>query len=140
MSIPSVKGVLIGDQDISQKLGSEAHDEIYFDSARGFYRQSNHAGGIEGGMSNGCDIIVTIEIKPLPSLGKPLQSVDIRTGEAVSAQKERADVCVVPAAGVVAESMLALVLAQALVEKFGGDSLNDIRQNYQNYRERLRHA
>jgi len=140
MSIPSVKGVSIGDQDISQKSGSEAHDEIYFDSEKGFYRQSNHAGGIEGGMSNGGDIIATIEIKPLPSLGKPLQSADIRTGEAVSAQKERADVCVVPAAGVVAESMLALVLAQAVVEKFGGDSLNDMRHNYQNYRERLRHA
>jgi len=140
MSIPSVKGVSIGDQDISQKLGSEAHDEIYFDSAKGFYRQSNHAGGIEGGMSNGGDIIVTIVIKPLPSLGKPLQSADIRTGKAVAAQKERADVCVVPAAGVIAEAMLALVLAQALVEKFGGDSLNDLKLNYQNYRERLKHA
>ena len=140
MSIPSVKGVSIGDQDISQKLGSEAHDEIYFDSAKGFYRQSNHAGGIEGGMSNGGDIIVTIVIKPLPSLGKPLQSADIRTGEIVAAQKERADVCVVPAAGVIAEAMLALVLAQALVEKFGGDSLNDLKLNYQNYRERLKHA
>ena len=140
MSIPSVKGVSIGDQDISQKLGSEAHDEIYFDSAKGFYRQSNHAGGIEGGMSNGGDIIVTIVIKPLPSLGKPLQSADIRTGEIVAAQKERADVCVVPAAGVIAEAMLALVLAQALVEKFGSDSLNDMKQNYQNYRERLKHA
>jgi chorismate synthase len=137
MSIPSVKGIFIGDQDISQKWGSEAHDEIYFNSTRGFYRQSNHAGGIEGGMSNGCDIIVTIAIKPLPSLGKPLQSVDIRTREAVAAQKERADVCVVPAAGVVAESMLALVLAQVLVEKFGGDSLNDMKRNYQNYIERL---
>ena len=140
MSIPSVKGVSIGDQDISQKLGSEAHDEIYFDSAKGFYRQSNHAGGIEGGMSNGGDIIVTIVIKPLPSLGKPLQSADIRTGKAVAAQKERADVCVVPAAGVIAEAMLALVLAQALVEKFGSDSLNDLKLNYQNYRERLKHA
>jgi len=140
ISIPSVKGVSIGDRDISQKLGSEAHDEIYFDSAKGFYRTSNHAGGIEGGMSNGGDIIVTIVIKPLPSLGKPLQSADIRTGKAVLAQKERADVCIVPAAGVIAEAMLALVLAQALTEKFGGDSLNDMKRNYQNYHERLRHA
>ncbi|MCK4641810.1 MAG: chorismate synthase, partial [Candidatus Marinimicrobia bacterium] len=136
-SIPSVKGVAIGDDDISEKLGSEAQDEIIYESEKGFFRKSNHAGGIEGGISNGEDIVVRINIKPLPSLRKPLRSADIRTGKAVDAQKERADVCVVPAAGVVAESMLAFVLAEALTEKFGGDSIDDMKANFQQYMQRL---
>ena len=137
MSIPSVKGVVIGDDDISEKPGSEAQDEIFYESKKGFLRKSNHAGGIEGGISNGEDIVVRINIKPLPSLRKPLLSADIRTGKAVDAQKERADICVVPAAGVVAESMLAFVLAEILTEKFGGDSLDDMKANFQQYMQRL---
>lgn len=136
-SIPSVKGVAIGDDDINEKPGSEAQDEIIYESKKGFFRKSNHAGGIEGGMSNGEDIVVRINIKPLPSLRKPLRSVDIRTGKAVNARKERADVCIVPAAGVVAESMLAFVLAEALTEKFGGDSIDDMKANFQQYMQRL---
>ena len=136
-SIPSVKGVAIGDDDIGKKPGSEAQDEIIYESKEGFFRKSNHAGGIEGGMSNGEDIVVRINIKPLPSLRKPLLSADIRTGKAVDAQKERADVCVVPAAGVVAESMLAFVLAESLAEKFGGDSIDDMKANFQQYIQRL---
>ena len=137
MSIPSVKGVVIGDDDISEKPGSEAQDEIFYESKKGFLRKSNHAGGIEGGISNGEDIVVRINIKPLPSLRKPLLSADIRTGKAVDAQKERADICVVPAAGVVAESMLAFVLAEVLTEKFGGDSIDDMKANFQQYMQRL---
>lgn len=137
MSIPSVKGVIIGDRDIATRPGSTAQDEIYYSNPDGFYRKTNHAGGIEGGMSNGEDIVVYIQIKPLPSLRTPLQSADIRTGKAVAAQKERADVCVVPAAGVVGEAMLALTLADALVKKFGGDCLEDIKTNFQQYRKRI---
>ncbi len=137
MSIPSVKAVTIGDPDIGAKLGSEAQDEIFYTEKSGFVRKSNHAGGIEGGMTNGNDIVLNIMIKPLPSLRKPLQSADIRTGIAVDAQKERADVCVVPAAGVIAEAMLAQVLADAMTEKFGGDCLEDMQASYQQYLGRI---
>lgn len=137
MSIPSVKAVTIGDPDIGAKLGSEAQDEIFYTEESGFVRKSNHAGGIEGGMTNGNDIVLNIMIKPLPSLRKPLQSADIRTGIAVDAQKERADVCVVPAAGVIAEAMLAQVLADAMTEKFGGDCLEDMQASYQQYLGRI---
>lgn len=137
MSIPSVKGVTIGDRTIDRKSGSEAQDEIFFDNADGFIRKTNHAGGIEGGMTNGEDIVVNIQIKPLPSLRSPLKSADIRTGKTVDAQKERADICVVPAAGVVGEAMLALTLANAIVDKFGGDSLEDIKENYNQYLKRV---
>lgn len=137
MSIPSVKGVIIGNRDVAARPGSMAQDEIYYSNPDGFYRKTNHAGGIEGGMSNGEDIVVYIQIKPLPSLRTPLQSADIRTGEAVAAQKERADVCVVPAAGVVGEAMLALTLADAIVHKFGGDAIEDIKTNFQQYRKRI---
>jgi len=137
MSIPSVKGVMIGDCGISKKPGSMAQDEIFYNNKDGFYRGSNHAGGIEGGMSNGEDIVVNIEIKPIPSLRSPLKSVDIQTGAAVDAQKERADVCIVPAAGVVGEAMLALTLANAIVDKFGGDTIGDIKTNYNQYMKRV---
>jgi len=137
MSIPSVKGVFIGDEDISLRPGSEAQDEIDYRSSEGFYRKSNHAGGIEGGMSNGEDLVARIHVKPLPSLGRPLKSVDIISKKSVDAQKERADVCVVPAAGVVGEAMLAFVLTQALTEKFGGDSIDEIKINYQQYLKKL---
>ncbi len=137
MSIPSVKGVIIGDRDIANKPGSAAQDEIYYQKKSRFFRKTNHAGGIEGGMTNGEDVVVYMQIKPLPSLRTPLQSADIHTGRAVAAQKERADVCVVPAAGVVGEAMLVLTLADALVKKFGGDSLEDIKANFRQYRERI---
>lgn len=137
MSIPSVKGVTIGDRNIGKNPGSAAQDEIFYNEKDGFTRGSNHAGGVEGGMTNGEDIVVFIEVKPLPSLRSPLKSADIRTGAAVEAQKERADVCVVPAAGVVAEAMLALILANRLTEKFGGDTVEDIQTNYKQYMQRI---
>lgn len=138
LSIPSVKGVEIGDAiDNSRRFGSEVHDEIFFNKNRSFYRETNRAGGIEGGISNGEDIIVRLVVKPIPTLGKPLHSVDISTKEERLAQKERADVCVLPAVGVIAESMLAFVIANALVEKFGGDCLDDIKSNYESYINRI---
>lgn len=140
MSIPSVKGVQIGREEIDRIPGKQAQDEITYSPEKGFRRTSNRAGGIEGGVSNGEDIRITLAIKPIPSLAKPLRSVDIRTRQAVEALKERADVCVVPAVGVIGEAMLAYVLADALTEKFGGDSLTDMQTNFQVYRERLKDA
>ncbi|MBO8125867.1 MAG: chorismate synthase [Firmicutes bacterium] len=138
MSIPAIKGVEIGDGfDLAGRLGSKAHDPIYYDEEGGFYRETNHAGGIEGGISNGSPIRLVAAMKPIPTLMSPLPSVNIRTKEAVSASRERSDVCAVPAAAVVAEAVVAWVLAQALVEKFGGDHLEDTLAAYASYRRRL---
>jgi chorismate synthase len=125
MSIQAVKGVEIGAGfSLAGLRGSQAHDIIEFDKAgRKWRHATNRAGGIEGGMSNGETIVVNAVAKPIPTLAKPLPSVDLKTGEAVQAHVERADVCVVPAAGVIGEAMLAIVLADALLEKFGGDHL-----------------
>ena len=101
---------------------------------------TNRAGGIEGGISNGEDIVIHLAIKPIPTLGKPLHSVDIVTKEKRLAQKERADICVVPAVGVIAEAMLAFVIADAFLEKFGTDSMNDIKSNYNLYMKRIRNV
>jgi chorismate synthase len=114
------------------------HDEIFYnDSRKHFYRKTNMAGGVEGGISNGEAIRVRVHMKPIPTLRKPLQSVDIDTKEAVEAAFERSDTCVVPAAGIVAESMLAFVVADAFLEKFGGDSILEIEGNYANYKRLL---
>jgi chorismate synthase len=139
MSIPSVKGVEIG-EGISgaEKPGSQIHDEIFFDStAHQFFRKTNRAGGIEGGISNGGEIRARIYIKPIPTLLKPLKSVDMNSKEALEATIERSDVCVVPAAGVIAEAMLGIVLANAFLDKFGGDSIREITSNYRSYLDRL---
>jgi len=131
MSIPSVKGVEIGLGFGGVGLrGSQFHDVILPGSLR---RRTNRAGGIEGGVSNGEDIVVRAGLKPISTLAHPLPSVDLGTGEEAPAHFERSDVCVVPAAGVVGEAVLALVLAQAFLEKFGGDSLEETRRNFNAY-------
>jgi len=135
VSIPSAKGVEIGSAVTSAgHSGSAVHDEIFYDARkRRFYHETNRAGGIEGGISNGEDIRVRVHLKPIPTLRKPLRSVEIEDKKASSAAFERSDTCVVPAAGVVAESMLAYVLADAFLEKFGSDSILEIESNYKNY-------
>jgi chorismate synthase len=135
MSIPSAKGVEIGGGFALAALpGSQVHDVLRHDTARGWYHLSNRAGGIEGGISNGEPIWARVALKPIPTLPHPLPSADIRTGANVDVSRyERSDVCVVPAAGVVGEAMLAIVLAEAWLEKFGGDSLAETRRNYDGY-------
>ena len=136
MSINSVKGVEIGAGfEGAARRGSAYHDVIGYDPDQGWVRQSNNAGGIEGGMSDGEPVVVRCSAKPIPTLMKPLPSVDLLTHEAVPAALERSDVCVVPAAGVVGEAMMALVLADAFLEKFGGDAVAEIRRNYEGYLE-----
>jgi len=143
MSIQAVKAVEIGDGVVNAAtLGSKAHDIIGYDQAASgftrFTRPSNRAGGVEGGITNGQDVVVRGYIKPIATLRQPLPSVDFATREVVSASYERSDVCVAPAAGVVGEAMVALTLAQAVLEKFGGDSLVELKRNYAGYLEQLR--
>ncbi len=141
MSIQAIKGVEIGAGfEMGGRPGSEMMDEIYFSRKRdaknragGFYRKTNNAGGIEGGMTNGMPVIIRAVMKPIPTLRKPLRSVDIRTGKPFEAAYERSDVCAVPAAAVVAEAMAALVAADAFLDKFGGDSAEETGQNFDNY-------
>ncbi len=109
------------------------HDEILFAAESGFRRLTNNAGGLEGGVTNGQAVVARAVMKPLSTLRSPLKSVDLATKEAVEAVVERSDVCAVPAAGIVGEAMMAIVLAGAFLEKFGGDSLEDIRRNYDTY-------
>lgn len=138
LSIQALKGVSIGDGfDLAGVPGSEAHDEIFHSPERGYFRESNHAGGLEGGMSTGEPLIVRGAMKPLPTLTKPLRSVDIATHEPAEALRERTDSCTVPAAGVVAEAMVALVLADAYRQKFGGDHIDDVRAALRAYEERI---
>lgn len=138
ISIPSVKGVGFGEGFNSASFwGSQFHDVIYYDEKKGFYRKTNRAGGLEGGVTNGEPIRLKAAVKPIPTLGQPLPTVDIKKREEGSAWRERADICVVPAAGVVAEAMVALVLTQVFLEKFGGDSFSDVQQSYHNYLSRI---
>lgn len=139
MSINAIKAVEVGSGLESDPFGSEFHDEIFYNNERReFFRTTNRAGGIEGGTSNGEEIIVRGVVKPIPTLRRPLMSVDLETKEAFQAQYERSDTCVVPAAGVIGEAMVAIVLAQAVQEKFGGDSLLEIRSNLESYRQAIR--
>lgn len=139
MSIPAVKAVEIGAGILTGRTpGSRVHDEIFYSLESGFWRTSNNAGGMEGGITNGEDVLVRGHIKPIPTLRKPLKSVEINTKEPFEAAYERSDTCVVPAAGVVGEAMVAIVLADAFLEKFGGDSLEEVRRNCEGYREQLR--
>ena len=141
MSIPTVKGVEIGEGiKNAEKFGSKVQDEIFYSKNKGFYRSTNRAGGIEGGMSNGEDVVTRIYLKPIPTLSSPLKSVDIKTKKQTLAQKERADNCVVPAAGVIGESMMAYVLSNAFLDKFGGDCIKDIKANYNSYIKRIKNA
>jgi len=138
MSIPSVKGVEVGEGfALAAARGSEAHDEIVTDEMGRIVRPTNRAGGLEGGVTNGEPLRIRAAVKPVPTLAKPLRSVDLVTGEPVEALRERSDVCVVPAAAVVAEAAVAFELAVALVEKFGGDSLVDMRAAAERYLKRI---
>lgn len=138
MSIPAIKGVAFGDGfDLAGRRGSDAHDPILWNGADGFVRPTNHAGGLEGGMSNGEPIVVRAAMKPIPTLMRPLASVDIDTHEAVDASRERSDVCAVPAAAVVAEAEVAVALADAYLRKFGGDSLEDLTEAVERYLRRI---
>ena len=134
VSINAFKGVEFGlGFEAGRRPGSQVHDPILYERGRGFYRASNNAGGIEGGMTNGEPIVVRGVMKPIPTLFKPLASVDIDTKEPFLAQVERSDTCAVPAASVVMEHVVAWEVARAFLEKFGGDSMEEIRANYENY-------
>lgn len=144
MSIQAIKGVEVGlGFGMAESSGSEVMDEIFYKGARGkgqgargrFYRKTNNAGGIEGGMTNGMPVIIRAAMKPIPTLKKPLNSVDIITKEPFEAAYERSDICAVPAASVVGEAVTALVLADAFLEKFGGDSMEEVKRNYNLYIE-----
>ncbi|MDR7072356.1 chorismate synthase [Fictibacillus barbaricus] len=139
MSINAFKGVEIGiGFDAARKPGSEVHDEIQWDIENGYTRKSNNAGGFEGGMTTGMPVVVRGVMKPIPTLYKPLQSVDIETKEAFAASIERSDSCAVPAASVVAESVVAWELAKAVVEQFGLDNMESIKKNIRQHQERAR--
>jgi chorismate synthase len=138
MSIQALKGVSIGDGfALAGRVGSQAHDEIFWSDDDGYNRETNRAGGLEGGMTTGDPLVVTGAMKPLPTLTKPLRSVDTETKEPAQALRERTDSCTVPAAGVVGEAMVALVLAAAYREKFGGDHMDDVRAALRAYKDRI---
>jgi Chorismate synthase len=139
MSIQAIKGVEIGlGFEAARRFGSEVHDEIGYREGEGYFRYSNNLGGLEGGITNGMPIIVRCAMKPIPTLTKPLRSVDVLTKEEVRAGKERTDVVAVPAASVVGESALALVLADAFLEKLGGDFMEEIKERYRIYLEHVK--
>ncbi|MDQ7038746.1 MAG: chorismate synthase [Aquificota bacterium] len=139
MSIQAMKGVERGlGFEAATRYGSEVHDEIGYDPERGFFRYSNNLGGTEGGITNGMPLLVRVAMKPIPTLGRPLRSVDVETKEEVKAGKERTDVTSVPAASVVGEAMLALILADAFLEKFGGDFIEEIKERFEAYMRHVR--
>jgi chorismate synthase len=138
LSIQAAKGVGLGDGfDLAGRPGSEAHDEIFYSEERGYYRETNRSGGIEGGMTTGEPLVARVAMKPIPTLTKPLRSVNIATKEPAQALRERTDSCVVPAAGVVGEAMLAIVLAGAYRDKFGGDHIDDVKAAVSAYCSRI---
>ena len=138
VSIQAVKGVSVGEAwEVAASPGSESHDEIFWSEERGYFRETNRAGGVEGGMSNGEPLVVRGALKPISTLTKPLRSVDTETKEPAQAMRERTDSTVVPAAAVVAEAMVALVLAGCYREKFGGDHISDVLAALEAYRERI---
>jgi chorismate synthase len=137
-SIQAVKGVSLGDAfGVAGLPGSQAHDEIFWSDERGYYRETNRAGGLEGGMTTGLPLVVRGAMKPLPTLTQPLRSVDIATHEPAQALRERTDSCTVPAAGVVGEAMVAFVLADAYRRKLGGDHIDDVVAALRAYEERI---
>jgi chorismate synthase len=146
MSIPAVKGVEIGlGFEAARRPGSEVHDPIAadhpggMDPRGGFCRLSNNAGGLEGGMTTGEPVVVRIAMKPISTLMSPLKTVELTSGGEAQAQSERSDVTAVPAMGVIAEALVAIVLADAMLEKFGGDSLGEMRRNFDGYLAALGH-
>jgi chorismate synthase len=141
MSIQAMKGVEIGlGFESARRFGSEVHDEIFYDKKErhGFYRKTNRAGGIEGGMSNGENIVLRTAMKPIATLYKPLRSVDLKSKEPFKATIERSDICTVPAASVIGEAVVAFEAASAMVEKFGGDSLQEMKYNFKGYMDYVR--
>jgi chorismate synthase len=141
MSIQAIKAVAFGLGFKAAALsGSKVHDEIFFDKKKGFYRKTNNAGGIEGGMTTGEDIIMSAAMKPISTLMKPLSTVDIRTKKRVKAAVERSDVCAVPAAAVIGEAVSAFEIANAFIEKFGGDSMEEMKRNYKGYIAQIKKA
>jgi len=139
LSIPAVKGVEIGEAfQNAMKRGSEVHDPIYWEEGRGFYRRTNRAGGLEGGMTNGEELVIRAALKPIATLMKPLPTVDVVTHEAKDAALERSDTTAVPAASVILMALSAIVLAQAYLEKFGGDTLEELVERVERYKERVR--
>jgi chorismate synthase len=139
MSIPSIKAVEIGEGFLAPFFhGIEFHDEIYHDDFNGFYRKTNRAGGIEGGMTNGQPVIITASAKPIPTTAKGLQSVNIKTKNIENSLSERSDVCAVPSAAVVGEAVLAIEILNAFQDKFGKDSLEEVLENYHNYKKYLK--
>ena len=141
ISIPGVKSFEVGlGIGYGVSFGSEVHDAIYYNKKKGYFRLSNNAGGIEGGISNGEEIILRACMKPIATLMRPLDSVHIHTKKSAKAAVERSDTCVVESAGVVAESVCAFILADVFLEKFGSDSLSDIKHSYANYLKRIAHA
>src|SRR5438309_8444344 len=136
----AVKGVEVGlATQGAASFGSKVQDTIHYDKqARRFTRGANRAGGLEGGITNGQDVLVRGMLKPISTLRRPLESVDLATREPALAAYERSDICVVPAAGVIGEAMVAIVLAQAFLEKFGGDSIEETRRNYDGYMQQVR--
>jgi chorismate synthase len=140
MSIQAIKGVEVGSGfGVANRPGSLVHDEIFWSAKAGFSRKTNHAGGIEGGMTNGEPIVLRGAMKPIPTLMKPLRSVDLASRKPFKASVERSDVCAVPAAGVVAEAVTAFEIASAMIEKFGGDSIDEMKRNYEGYVKHLRY-
>ncbi|RJQ45533.1 MAG: chorismate synthase [Gaiellales bacterium] len=139
MSIPAIKGAEIGEGfRLAGKSGSKVHDEIFFSGEKGYHRRTNRAGGLEGGMTNGEPLVARACMKPIPTMTRPLRSVDAVSGKPAPAHKERSDVCAVPAAAVVGEAMVAIEVARAMMEKFGGDFLGDMLSAHQRYVERVR--
>ncbi len=139
MSIQAIKGVEVGlGFESANRLGSEVHDEIFFTAKKGFYRSHNHAGGLEGGMTNGEPLVLRAAMKPLSTLYRPLRSVNIMTKEAYEATVERTDITAVPAAAVIAENVVAYTLADAFLEKFGGDSMDEILRNHAGYQKQVK--
>lgn len=138
MSIPAIKGAEIGEGFRNAgRPGSKVHDEIFYSNDKGLYRRTNRAGGLEGGMTTGEPLVARACMKPIPTLTRPLRSVELKSGRQVPAHKERSDVCAVPAAAVVGEAMVAIELVRGLMEKFGGDSIIDMKTSWSAYLERV---
>lgn len=138
MSSQSVKAVEIGaGTQLAGLLGSQSHDEIFHDPKKGYYHKTNRAGGIEGGMTNGADIVVRATMKPISTLGQPLSSVNLKSKQTEKADFERSDFCAVPAGSVIGESLVAFTVAEAFLEKFGGDSIAEIKRNLEGYLKQI---
>lgn len=141
MSQQSVKAVECGlGTRLGAIFGSEAHDEIFYDRERGYYRKTNRAGGMEGGMTNGADLVVRVTMKPIATLMRPLASVNMKTKKPEKAEYERSDICVVPAGSVIGEAITAYEVADAFLEKFGGDSIQEIRRNHEGYLKQIKES